>query len=294
MEKPLAVDAPGVRKILATNEKAVKQNLMVAVGLQRRHDKRYVETIKRVHDGMIGDVIATRVYWNSGGLWVRNRKPEQSEMEYQMRNWYYFNWLCGDHIVEQHIHNLDVGNWLHGANPVECHGLGGRQVRTGKEYGQIFDHHAVEYTFENGSKMFSQCCHLDGAWSEVAEFAHGTKGKANLNDGSGPEILTPDGKWRSKAKKVDNHHQEHHDLFAALRRGEVYNEGDNGAHSTLTAIMGRMATYSGKVIGWDEALNSTLDLSPKSYSFDADPPVLPDANGAYPVAVPGKTEVLNA
>ena len=294
MEKPVAVDGPGVRRVLVANEEAKVKNLMVAVGLQRHHDPRYVEALERIHDGAIGDIVCTRVYWNGGGLWVNPRQTGQTEMEYQMRNWYYFNWLCGDHIVEQHIHNLDVGNWLHGANPVECHGLGGRQVRTGKDYGQIFDHHAVEYTFENGSKMFSQCCHLDGAWSEVAEFAHGTKGTADLNDGSGPELHTPDGKWRSKAKKVDNHHQEHHDLFAALRRGEVYNEGDNGAHATLTAIMGRMATYSGKVVTWDDALNSSIDLSPEKYAFDADPPVLPDDNGAYPVAVPGKTEVLNA
>jgi predicted dehydrogenase len=293
-EKPVAVDAPGIRRFLAANEMAKEKNLMVAIGLQRRHDPRYVEAIEKIRDGAIGDVLATRVYWNSGGLWVRPRKPEQTEMEYQMRNWYYFTWLCGDHIVEQHIHNMDVSNWLKGKVPVECHGLGGRQVRTGKEFGQIFDHHAVEYTYPDGTKMFSQCCHIDGAWTAVNEHAHGTKGTAYLDDGRGPEITTADGKWRSKAKKVNNHHQEHHDMFAALRRGEIYNEGDYGAESTMTAIMGRMATYSGKVIKWDEAINSTLSLSPEQYDFAANPPVMPNDDGEYPVPMPGKTEVLKA
>jgi predicted dehydrogenase len=293
-EKPIATDAPGVRRFMAANEEAKAKNLMVAIGLQRHHDPRYVEAVKRIQDGAIGDVIATRVYWNSGGLWMRPRKPEQTEMEYQMRNWYYFTWLCGDHIVEQHIHNIDIGNWLRGMTPSEAQGLGGRQVRTGKEYGQIFDHHAVEFTYPDGTKMFSQCCHIDGAWGSVSEHAHGTKGTADLNDGRGPEINGPEGRWRSSARKVNNHHQEHHDMFASLRRGEIYNEGDNGAQSTMTAILGRMATYSGKLIKWDDALNSTLDLSPKKYDFAADPPVMPDKDGAYPVPVPGKTEVLKA
>ena len=292
-EKPVAVDGPGVRRFLAANEVAKAKNLMVAVGLQRRHDQRYVEAIEKIHAGEIGDIPLTRVYWNSGGLWVRPRQPQQTEMEYQMRNWYYFNWLCGDHIVEQHIHNLDIGNWIRDKIPTEAHGLGGRQVRTGKDFGEIFDHHAVEYTYDDGSKMMSQCCHIDGSWGAVDEHAHGCKGIAHLDDGRGPEIIIGDSKWRSKAKKVDNHHQEHHDMFAALRRGEIYNEGDNGAHATMTAILGRMATYSGKKITWDEALTSTLDLSPKSYAFDADPPVMPGKDGFYAIAVPGVTDVLN-
>lgn len=292
MEKPLAVDGPGVRRILATNEQAKKKNLMVAVGLQRRHDARYVETIKKVRDGAIGDIVNTRVYWNGNGLWVRSRKPEQTEMEYQMRNWYYFTWLCGDHIVEQHIHNLDIGNWLHDAHPVQAQGMGGRQVRTGKEHGQIFDHHAVEYTFADGTKMFSQCRHMEGCDSEVREHAAGTKGTLDIDDGAGGFITSKDGKWQSKGPKLDNHHQEHHDLFAALRDGRTYNEVQYGAESTMTAILGRMATYSGKIVKWDDALNKGIDLSPQSYDFTATPPVVPDKDGFYPVAVPGKTEVL--
>jgi myo-inositol 2-dehydrogenase/D-chiro-inositol 1-dehydrogenase len=289
-EKPLAVDGPGVRRVLAASEEAKKKNLMVAIGLQRQHDPRYQETVARIKDGEIGDILATRVYWNGTSPWVRNRKPGQTEMEYQVDNWYYFNWLCGDHIVEQHIHNLDVGNWLRGMHPVQANGMGGRQVRTGKEYGQIFDHHAVEYTYADGTKMFSQCRHMDNCRSEVAEFAHGTLGTAEVARG---RMTGKSGPWRSHQKPIDAFQQEHHDLFAALRRGDIYNEGQNGAESTMTAIMGRMATYSGKVITWDEAIASTLDLSPEVYSFDATPPVVPDSDGNYPVPIPGVTDVLN-
>ncbi len=294
-EKPVAVDAPGVRRFQAANAKAKEKNLMVAVGLQRRHDPRYIDTVQRIHDGAIGDILYTRVYWNGGGLWMFPRKPEYTEMEYQMRNWYYFNWLCGDHIVEQHIHNLDIGNWLRGGmHPATAQGMGGRQIRTGKEYGQIFDHHFVEYTYGDGTKMFSQCRHWSDCAVEVREHAHGTKGTLDIDDSAGGIITYPVGGWRSPGRKNDNHHQEHHDLFAALRRGETYNEGDYGAESTMTAIMGRMATYSGQIIKWDEAIASTADLSPASYDFAASPPVMPDAGGYYPVPVPGKTEVLKA
>jgi predicted dehydrogenase len=290
MEKPVAVDAPGVRRVLAANEEAKKKNLMVAVGLQRQHDPRYKETVARIKDGEIGDIFATRVYWNGTSPWVRLRKPGQSEMEYQVYNWYYFNWLCGDHIVEQHIHNLDVGNWLRGMHPVEAKGMGGRQVRTGREHGEIFDHHFVEYTYPDGTKMFSQCRHQDGCTVEVGEHAHGTLGTADVGNG---RVSGKSGKWKTGEKRIDAHHQEHHDMFAALRRSEVYNEAVNGAESTMTAILGRMATYSGKTIAWDEALASRLDLAPAEYNFAATPPVVPDANGNYPIPVPGKSDVLN-
>ncbi len=295
MEKPLAVDAPGIRRVLDANEQAKQKNLMVAVGLQRRHDPRYVEAVKRVRDGEIGDILFTRVYWNSGGLWVRNRMPEQTEMEYQMRNWYYFNWICGDHIVEQHIHNLDVGNWLRDMHPVEAQGMGGRQVRTGKEYGQIFDHHFVEFTYPDGTKMYSQCRHIDGCASEVREHAHGTKGLLDIDDGRGAVFTNLENKKdRIREPKFDNHHQEHHDMFAALRRGEIYNEAQYGCEATFTAILGRMATYSGKIVRWDEALANGESLAPDSYDFAATPPVVPDADGFYPVPTPGKTDPMKA
>jgi predicted dehydrogenase len=291
LEKPVAVDAPGIRRVLAANEEAKQKNLLVAVGLQRRHDPRYQETVARIQDGEIGDVLSTRVYWNGTSPWVRLRKPQQTEMEYQVYNWYYFNWLCGDHIVEQHIHNIDVGNWLRGMHPSEAHGMGGRQVRTGKQYGQIFDHHAVEFTYPDGTKMFSQCRHIDGCRVEVGEFAQGTQGTADVGSA---RMSGQRGNWRSRTQGLDAHHQEHHDLFAALRRGDVYNEGDTGVEATMTAILGRMATYSGKLITWDEAIAATLDLSPTEYSFSATPPVVPDANGNYPIPVPGNTDVLKA
>jgi predicted dehydrogenase len=291
MEKPVAVDAPGVRKVLAANEDAKKKNLMVAVGLQRRHDPRYKETIQRLKDGAIGDILYTRVYWNGDPLWFKTREPQQTEMEYQMRNWYYFVWLCGDHIVEQHIHNIDVSNWLLDAHPVEAQGMGGRQVRTGKEFGQIFDHHCVEFTYADGRKMFSQCRHIRGCNTEVNEHAHGTKGTANIGNS---RIEGPDGAWRSRARRVDAWHEEHHDMFAALRRGEVYNEGDYGATSSMSSILGRMATYSGKIVKWDDALEHGADLSPAAYDFAATPPVLPDSDGYYPVPVPGKIDVTKA
>jgi predicted dehydrogenase len=302
-EKPIATDAPGVRRFMAANEEAKKKGLMVAVGLQRRHDPRYIEAMKRLADGAIGDVLFTRVYWNSGGLWLRSRADfkrahghEPTEMEYQVNNWYYFNWLCGDHIVEQHIHNIDVGNWMRGnMHPVEAQGMGGREVRTSNDYGQIFDHHFVEFTYADGTKMYSQCRHIDGCAGEVREHAHGTKGTLDIDDGGGPIMAVKDGeKWRMREPRQDNHHQEHHDMFAALRRGEVYNEGDYGAESTMTAILGRMATYSGKIIRWEAAINSNVDLAPAALDFAATPPVEPDADGNYPVPVPGKTDVLKA
>jgi len=297
MEKPVAVDGPGIRKVLAAGKQADEKGLAVGVGLQRRHDPAYIETIKRLQDGAIGDIPLTRVYWNSGGVWVRTRADfydayghEPTEMEYQVNNWYYFNWLCGDHIAEQHIHNLDVSNWLKDAYPVKANGMGGRQVRTGKEYGQIFDHHAVEYTYADGSTMMSQCRHMPGCASLVNEFATGCKGSTNIGGHTIQAVDTD--KWQYAGPRVDPYQQEHDDLFAAIRRGDKYNESEYGAKSTLTAILGRMATYSGKPVTWDAAMNSNVDLSPAKYEFSADPPVMPDADGLYPVPVPGETVVV--
>lgn len=295
MEKPVAVDGAGVRQVLETTKKAKEKNIAVAVGLQRRHEQAYIETIKRLQDSNagIGDILAMRAYWNSGGVWVRPRKSEWSEMEYQMRNWYYFNWLCGDHITEQHIHNLDVCNWLKNGYPVEAHGLGGRQVRTGKEHGQIFDHHAVEFTYEDGSKLFSQCQHIQDCWTSVSEAAHGSNGSCQIDQA---EIYDATGKqtWAFGRGGRGGHQQEHHDLFAALRAGKIPNEGEYGAMSTMTSILGRMATYSGKLIKMKDALASDKQLAPVDdyHSFADTPPVLPDDNGRYPVPEPGSTTVI--
>lgn len=297
MEKPVAVDAPGIRKVLANVQTAKEKDLKVGVGLQRHHQWHYMETLKRIHDGAIGDVLATRVYWNSGGVWDPRKTRDQvsGEMEYQMRNWYYYNWLCGDHINEQHIHNLDVGNWIQQDFPVECKGMGGREVRKDKKYGEIFDHFAIEYTYANGTKMFSQCRHQRGTESDVNEFAHGTKGNASL-DSRRMADLTGENAWsyyKDRKTRSNNPYQtEHDDLFHAIRTGTPYNEGEYGAMSTLTAIMGRMAAYSGKVVKREDALASEIDLMPEKFAWDALPKNLPNENGEYAVPIPGISKVV--
>lgn len=293
MEKPVATDPAGIKKVLEVAEQAKQKKLNVVVGLQRHYQNSYRELLQRVKDGMIGDITSGQVYWNSEGVWVNMRQPNQTEMEYQMRNWYYFNWLCGDHIVEQHIHNIDVMNWFKDAYPVKAMGMGGRQVRTGKEYGEIFDHHYVEYHYADGSILNSQCRHIKGTYSRVDETLIGTKGTVHCGAGqikAGNKTL-----YAYDMKKENNPYQtEHDELFAAIAKGEYkFSDTENGAKATLTAIIGRLATYSGQVIDWDTALNSGLSIQPAKYAFDAEPPVLPDADGFYPIAVPGKTIYFN-
>src|SRR6266581_5183224 len=296
MEKPVATDAPGVRRVLAAAEEAKKKNLKVAVGLQRHHHLAYLETLARLHDGAIGDIVAMRCYWNGNTPWVKFRADLEkkygrplTEMEYQMRNWYYFVWLCGDHICEQHIHNLDVINWVKKGYPVRAHGMGGCEVRKGKDYGEIFDHHCVEFEYEDGTRCFSQCRHINGCWSDVSEHIVGTKGQCDMGDGR-THTITGENPWRFTGKQArDRYQQEHDDLFEAIRNDAPYNEAERGAESTMTAIFGRMATYSGKVIEWEKAIESQLDYFPKTLAWDAEPPVKPNADGMYQLPVPGKT-----
>lgn len=293
MEKPVATDPAGVKKVLDTAVIAKQKKLNVVVGLQRHYQNSYLELYKRVKDGMIGEITSGQVWWNNDGVWVKNREPQQTEMEYQMRNWYYFNWLCGDHITEQHIHNIDVMNWFKGAYPVKAQGMGGRQVRTGKEYGEIYDHHFVEYHYADGSVLNSQCRHIKGTYAIVDEMLVGTKGVMK----AGAAELTSKGKslYKYDKKGENNPYQTEHDLlFAAVAKGEYkYADAENGAKATLTSIMGRMATYSGQVMEWDQVLNSGISLQPTRYAFDAEAPVKPDANGFYPVATPGVTKYFS-
>ncbi len=290
-EKPLATDGAGIRKVMELVQKSKEKNLNIVVGLQRHYQKKYTELIKRVHNGEIGDIVSGQVYWDGGGVWVRERKPGQTEMQYQMRNWYYFNWLCGDHIVEQHIHNLDVFNWAKQAYPVSAQGMGGRQVRTGKEYGEIFDHHYVEYKYEDGAYLNSQCRHIKGCMNRVSETIVGTKGSM---DSSGVIIDRKNELiYKHRDQNDPNPYQVEHDLlFKSIREGGVINNLEYGAKSTLTAILGRYATYSGQVITWEDALNSTKQLMPATVGWDDAPPILPDENGFYPIAIPGKTKVI--
>ena len=290
-EKPLATDAVGIRKVLDLVSLSKSKNLNVVVGLQRHYQLLYRELIKRIQDGMIGDITSGQVYWDGSGVWVKDREAGMTELVYQMRNWYYFNWLCGDHIVEQHIHNIDVFNWVKGSYPVKAQGLGGRQVRTGKQYGEIFDHHYVEYTYADGSILNSQCRHIPGCMERVSESFVGTKGRA---DSSGT-IYDLQGKilWKHRDEDDPNPYQvEHDELFASIENGKVINDLEYGAKSTMTAIMGRMATYSGLELTWEEALNSNIKLVPEELSWDSRPPLTPDADGFYPIAVPGVTKVL--
>ena len=290
MEKPVAVDAPGIRRVLAANKIAKEKNLLVQVGLQRRHERAYRETISRLQDGAIGNINLLRCYWNNDGVWDHPRQEGDTELRYQMRNWYYFNWLCGDHINEQHIHNIDVCNWLMDGVPVKAQGQGGREVRDGLNFGQIFDHHLVEFTYENGTKMFSQCRHIKNAWRNVSEHAHGSDGTCDISRGV---IRDKEGSviWEFGKGGRGGHQQEHHDLFADMADGRRPNEGDYGALSTMTAIFGRMATYSGKELSWDQAFNSELELANVDMisDFDSEAPLMPDENGRYNVPVPGKS-----
>lgn len=289
MEKPVATDPAGVQKVLASAAIAKQKKLNVVVGLQRHYQNSYKELFKR--KDLIGDITSMQAWWNNDGVWTRPRKSGQTEMEYQMRNWYYFNWLCGDHITEQHIHNIDVVNWFKGSYPVKAQGFGGRQVRTGKEHGEIFDHHYVEFEYADGSILNSQCRHMPGTMSKVDELLIGTKGKiicgaANIKDHSG-KIL-----YQFDKKNENNPYQtEHDELFAAIVKGEYkFADAENGAKSTMTSILGRMATYSGQVMYWDKAINSGLNIHPNVYAWDAVPPVVPNVDGYYPVAIPGITK----
>ena len=295
MEKPVATDPYGIRKVLEAGKMAKEKNLNVVVGLQRHYQKSYNDLYNRVKQGDIGKIVSGQVYWNDAGVWVRDREPGQTEMEYQMRNWYYFTWLCGDHIVEQHIHNIDVANWFIGEYPDSAQGMGGREVRTGKNHGQIFDHHFVEFNYPGGAVIASQCRHQKGCMNRVAENLVGTNGSVSTIGGYTVKDL--DGKitFRHDDTEDANPYQVEHDkLFKAIRGEGYLNDTEIGAKSTMSAILGRMATYSGKLITWEEALNSDLRLVPdmEAFSWDSEPPVVPDGNGLYPVAIPGITKVM--
>jgi predicted dehydrogenase len=297
MEKPVATDVVGIKQILKAAKVAKQKKLNVVVGLQRRYQKSYVEVEKLLRKGKVGDIIGGQVYWNSDGVWVNERQPDQTELEYQMRNWYYFNWLCGDHILEQHIHNIDIANWFIGTHPVLAQGMGGREVRNGKDHGQIFDHHFVEFEYPTGAIISSQCRHQPGCLSRVDERFQGTKGNVIVDSSSKGIMKNYKGKviyQHNGSSDVNPYQQEHNELFDAIRKGEFrYQDAENAAHSSMTSILGRMATYSGQAITWDEAMNSDLDLGTNVTSWDDPPPVLPDTMGQYPIAKPGKTSFLS-
>jgi predicted dehydrogenase len=280
LEKPVAVDPVGVRSIIQSADLARQKNLAIVAGTQRRHQARYVEMLGRIRDGQIGEIVAAQCYWNMGDLWVQPRKEGMSEMEWQCRNWLYFTWLSGDHIVEQHVHNIDVVNWAMGALPKTAMGMGGRQARTRPEFGNIFDHFAVEFEYPNGVRVSSMCRQTKGAAERVEERIVGTKGVA-WSQGR----ITGEKPWEFTAEEPSPYVQEHIDLIASIRAGKPLNEGRQIAESTLAAIMGRMSAYTGRALSWDWAMNtSKLDLSPAKYEFGPNP--------VDPVAIPGTTPLI--
>ncbi|MBI2614082.1 MAG: Gfo/Idh/MocA family oxidoreductase [Gemmatimonadetes bacterium] len=283
MEKPVAVDRVGVRSVLASSDLAAQKRLAVVAGTQRRHDPKYVEAMRRIHDGAIGEIVAGQVYWNQGGLWHVERQPGMSDTEWQVRNWLYFTWASGDHVVEQHIHNIDVANWALRAHPVRANGVGGRQVRVDPSFGHIFDHFAVELEYPNGARVLSMCRQQDGTARAVAEHFQGTMG---TSDGNSWIRGARTWRWPADREPVNPYVQEHVDLVASIRAGKPLNEGRQVAESTLSAILAREAAYTGQAITWDEILASDLDLSPGPLAFGPLP--------FPPVAAPGVTQLSPA
>ncbi|HIQ20655.1 MAG TPA: Gfo/Idh/MocA family oxidoreductase, partial [Planctomycetes bacterium] len=290
-EKPVAVDAPGIRTVLAASEEAKRKGLSIVSGLMYRYERAKQETMKRVHDGAIGDIVAIQTTYNCGPPWFRNkpRRPGWTEMEYQMRNWYPFTWLSGDHNVEQHVHSLDKAAWaLHDQPPEKAWGSGGRQVRMPPAIGNIFDHHCVTYEFANGIRVYSHCRRQAGCSNDISDYILGTKGRCDVMK----HRIEGQTEWQYEGPNPNKYVVEHEALFNSIRTGRPINNGHYMAYSTMWAIMGRMATYTGQTIRWDQAMGSQEDLSPERYAWDADPPILPDENGNYPLAVPGVTKFI--
>jgi myo-inositol 2-dehydrogenase / D-chiro-inositol 1-dehydrogenase len=282
-EKPVAVDAPGVRSILETNELAKQKNLCVVSGLNGRYSPVLQDLVGRIHDGAIGDVLALHAARYGGGVWVRAREPGMTDMQYQMRNWYYFTWLSGDFNVEQFVHQLDRMAWvMKDEYPVRCYATGGRQARTGPDHGHIYDHFSTVFEYAGGARVFSTTRHQRGCSNESQAFAIGSRGTADLKEG----LITGDQPWQApRGTKRDTHQIEQDAFLEALRAGKVINNGEYMANSTMMAIMSRMSAYTGRSLTWEQAITSKEDLSPSAYAWDGQPP-------ASEVAVPGLSKFI--
>jgi predicted dehydrogenase len=285
-EKPVAVDAPGVRSVLATCEQARKKKLSLVSGLCLRYDAGFREAVRRLQEGAVGQVVALQANDYRGSNWAKPRQPDWTDMQYQMRNWYNFTWLSGDFNVEQHVHFLDVCAWvMKDEYPVRAVGMGGRQVRQGPEFGHIYDHFSVVYEYASGVKLFSNCRHQANCWKDISAHVMGTKGRALLSEKRKGLAIQTASDWYYSGPTNDMYQVEHDELFASIRSGKPINNGDYMTRSTLLAIMGRMAAYTGQPITWDMALKSKEDLSPPAYSWNVK---LPEP----PVAMPGKTRFV--
>ena len=281
VEKPVAVDAPGLRRIWTAANEAKDKGLAVVSGLCYRYQFAKQETVRRVHEGAVGDIVALECSYNTGGLWHRGRQPDWSDMEWQMRNWLYHVWLSGDHVMEQAIHNLDKIAWvMKDVPPKSVDASGGRIVRTDTKYGNVFDHFNARFTWDSGVKCFFSCRQLSGAKSDVSDHVYGTRGVAHIQSHriEGEERW----RWRKPDGMVDDMYQNEHDaLFKSIRDGQSIHNGDYMCKSTLLALMVRMSAYTGKAIEWNQALESEEDLTPPAYEW-GDLPV-------GPIAQPGVT-----
>ncbi len=282
-EKPVAVDAPGVHSVIESARLATKKKLSLVSGFCYRYDYAKRETVKQIHDGAIGQPLALHSTYNTGSIWFRGANPAWSQMEYQMRNWYYFTWLSGDHIVEQAIHNIDKARWLlKDALPVAAMGHGGRQVRTDPKYGHIFDHFSIVYEFPNGMKVFHFCRQQPNCANDTMDHLIGSEGSAQLMD---HEIFGKKAwKWQGEHDFSQMYVNEHKELFASIHKGEPLNDGENAALSTMMAIMGRMVAYTGKRLTWKQVLESKENLLPSQLSWGPIP--------TPAVAMPGATKFI--
>lgn len=287
-EKPVAVDAPGVRSVLETAKLAKEKGLSVVSGFTFRYDFPKRALFERIGGGDIGEVMSVLTVRNGGGLWYKDRQSQWTEMEYQLRNWYYYDWLSGDYIVEMMVHSLDMMSWAFGDKlPVRATGSGGRQSRTEEKWGNIYDHFAIEYEYENGAKGIHFSRQQQGCSNVNKAEVFGRDGNAIVDIGRQIHSIQGNTKWDYKGEKNNPYETQHEELFAAIRSGKPINEGDLMANSTMLAILGRMVGYSGQTISWEDAMKSNMTLGPKleDYHWDLKWEV-------PPVAVPGRTKVL--
>jgi predicted dehydrogenase len=294
MEKPVCVDSFGARLVLEAAKLADEKKRKVVVGLQRRYENKYRETIERIREGLAGEIIGGQVYWNTGGIWYRDRQKDQSELQFQVNNWYHFAWLSGDHIVEQHVHQLDIANWVLGAkasqgvHPETAFGVGGRQDRSRNS--EIYDHHAVNFAYPGGARIASHCRQISGGEGRVNEEFQGTKAFVRIG-----EITDYDGKqlWKFDGPNPNPYQVEHDELHDAIRNDKPLNDAYHGVTASFAAVLGRLATYSGKQQDYAKALALDYRLMPENLTWESNPPVMPGKDGSYPLPMPASFKVTD-